>query len=82
MKTGITSSRKLIGRSSPAFSVSMGTLTDFPPKTTVSSLLPSALGVSVLPTRVTDLVSASENLASPVTSLVNPLAYVACTISD
>ena len=44
MKTGITSSRKLIGRSALAFVTLTGTLTAWPPNATASSVAPSATG--------------------------------------
>src|SRR5438552_19162995 len=79
MKTGITSSLKLIGRSLAASLTVTGTLTVLPPNSTVRVVAPSASGVRRFLSSVARAGLASVALASAVTSRVRPSAKVAWT---
>jgi hypothetical protein len=82
MNTGITSSLKLIGRSTAASFTATGTLTAWPPNSTINSVAPSAPGMSTFFSTFTSDGFASVNFASAVTSRVIPSAKVACTTND
>ena len=74
MKTGITSSRKLIGGWTAACATLTGTLTVWPPKATARLVSPSATGWKVAPSRRTRAGLAGVMAASSVTSRVIPSA--------
>ena len=74
MKTGITSSLKLTGRSFFASFTATGTAADLPPNSTFSSVAPSASGVRTFFSSRATAGLASVALAWAVTSRVMPSA--------
>ncbi len=75
MKTGMTSSRKEIGRSSVAFSTFTGTSAVCPCHATLSVVSPSATGVTVCLSNFAFDGSATSIFASSVTSRWTPLGF-------
>src|SRR5262245_16883321 len=82
MNTGITSSLNEIGRSTKAAVTLTGTLTAFPPHSTVISVAPSAAGRTTLLSSLTRAGLATVTLASAVTSRASPSANQAWTTND
>ena len=74
VSAGMTSSLKLVARSTLACSTVIGTLSVRPSNFTVSSVVPSASGCNVAPSSRTRDLSASASFALSVTSRVTPSA--------
>ena len=82
MKTGMTSSLKLIGGSALACLTVTGSVTLWPACSTVNCVAPSASGYSVAFSSRAKAGFAKLNFASVVTSRVSPSAKRACTMRD